>query len=536
MATQAEMLSLAQKLSMDIPDDEIADYEAFLLRTEKAIESIEAMEGKADISLIFSHPEPDTTKNPRRNIHYPKQEDNPLGAWAWRFELSSDSPNHKILNGKTVCLKDNICVAGVPCLLGTDTFRDWVPHTDATVVSRIIDAGGVITGKAVCENLSRGAVSATAATGPVHNPYARGYSVGGSSSGTAAIVASGAADLGIGCDQGGSIRIPAALTGLYGFKPTTGLVPYTGIASNDASLDYVGPIANTVLDTALLLEAIAGADGLDDRSGSGIPPPGDVPHYSDLLKQGDFGLQGLRIGVLKEGMPNKINSDVLSKFRDAVDIFEKLGAKVQDISIPLHSHGQKLYSILSKMGNHMGMLGQATGRRQVMLTDLFEKKRLPYTPEAVSKMSVMCKEGLLSGEFAWKHHTTVYPKTVNILRKLKDKYDEAFSSVDVIVMPTTLSCASRLPSPDATPIAQLEAAQGLIDNTCAFNATGHPALAVPIGFVPAQEDPNIKLPASMQIVGKWHDELTILRVAYTWEQSVKEDLVMSKVEMQMRGP
>jgi amidase len=296
-----------------------------------------------------------------------------------------------ILKGKTVCLKDNICVAGVPCLLGTDTFRDWVPHTDATVVSRIIDAGGVITGKAVCENLSRGAVSATAATGPVHNPYARGYSVGGSSSGTAAIVASGGADMGIGCDQGGSIRIPAALTGLYGFKPTMGLVPYTGIASNDASLDYVGPIANSLLDTACLLEAIAGADGMDDRSGPGIPLQRDVPPYSDVLKQGDFSLQGVRIGVLREGMPTEINPDVLTKFRDAVNSFEKFGAQVQDISIPLHSHAQSLYSVLSKMGNHMGMMGQATGRRQVMLTDLFEKKGLPYTSEAVSKVGLASK-------------------------------------------------------------------------------------------------------------------------------------------------
>lgn len=286
-------------------------------------------------------------------------------------------------------MKDNICVAGVPCLLGTDTFRDWIPHTDATVVSRIIDAGGIITGKAVCENLSRGAVSATAATGPVHNPFARGYSVGGSSSGTAAIVASGGADLGIGCDQGGSIRIPAALTGLYGLKPTTGLVPYTGIASNDASLDYVGPIANTVQETALLLEAIAGADGLDDRSGPGVPFPKDVPSYSNLLKQSaaDFNIKGLRIGVLREGMPAKMNPDVLKKFKDAVDIFEEMGAHVQEISVPLHSNARSLYSVVSKMGNHMGMMGKATGRRQVMLTDLFEKKGIPYGPETVDKVS-----------------------------------------------------------------------------------------------------------------------------------------------------
>lgn len=340
-------------------------------------------------------------KYPRQNIHYPEPNDNPLGAWAWRFELSSDSPTSSLLRDRTVCLKDNICVAGVPCLLGTDTFRDWIPHTDATIVSRIIDAGGIITGKAVCENLSRGAVSATAATGPVHNPYARGYSVGGSSSGTAAIVASGGADLGIGCDQGGSIRIPAALTGLYGFKPTTGLVPYTGIASNDASLDYVGPIAKTVLDTAVLLEAIAGADGLDDRSGPGTPCPANVPRYSDLLRQQDSCsiAKGLRIGVLKEGMPNGINPNVLQEFKDAVDIFEKLGAQVQEISIPLHAQARSLYSVLSKMGNHMGMKGQATGRRQVILTDLFDKKELPYTPEAVSKVSCYAYYGCL-----WKIH------------------------------------------------------------------------------------------------------------------------------------
>lgn len=277
----------------------------------------------------------------------------------------------------------------MPCLLGTDTFRDWIPHTDATVVSRIIDAGGIITGKAVCENLSRGDVSATAATGPVHNPFARGYSVGGSSSGTAAIVASSGAELGIGCDQGGSIRIPAALTGLYGLKPTTGLVPYTGIASNDASLDYVGPIAKTVQDTAVLLEAIAGADGLDDRSGPGVPFPKDVPSYSKLLKQSaaDFNIKGLRIGVLKEGMPTKMNPDVLERFKNAVNIFQQLGAHVQEISIPLHSNSQSLYSVVSKMGNHMGMMGKATGRRQVMLTDLFEKKAIPYCPETVDKVS-----------------------------------------------------------------------------------------------------------------------------------------------------
>lgn len=314
-----------------------------------------------NISIDYQ-PEPDKDATSRTNISFPQEADNRLGAWAWRFKLSSKTPTKDTLRDKQLCVKDNICVAGVPCLLGTDTFRDWIPKTDATVVTRIVNAGGVITGKAVCENLSRGAVSVTAATGPVHNPYKRGYSVGGSSSGTAALVASGATDMGIGCDQGGSIRIPSALTGLYGLKPTRGLVPYTGIVSNDASLDYVGPMTNTCLENALLLEVIAGADGLDDRAGPGTPFPGNVPPYSTLTEQSaPLGIRNLKIGVLREGLPENTEPCIGAKFQEAVEVFRKLGADVQEISIPLHSQGRTLYSVLSKMGNYMGTIGHATG-------------------------------------------------------------------------------------------------------------------------------------------------------------------------------
>ena len=134
-------------------------------------------------------------------------------------------------------------------------------------------------------------------------------------------------------------------------------------------------------------------------------------------------------------------------------------------------------------------------------------------------MSIMSKEALLSGEFAWQRYGTVYPKAVNIMRKLKDMYDDILSSVDVMVMPTTLLPANRLPVSDATPLVQMEAAKGMTENTCQFNATGHPALAIPIGYVPATGDKNVQLPASMQIVGRWHDELTIFRLAHTWEQA-----------------
>ena len=239
----------------------------------------------------------------------------------------------------------------------------------------------------MCENLSRGAVSATAATGPIHNPYANGYSAGGSSSGAASLVANGVVDGAIGGDQGGSIRIPASLCGLIGQKPTFGLVPYTGVASFDASLDYVGPITATCMDNALLLQAIAGVDGLDDRQGAGCPFPGQVPNYAHILEETkEQGVKGMKIGVLKEGVPASTTPAVEKKFRDAVSVFKDLGAEVGEISVPFHGNAYSVYTVLSRMSNHMGMFGRATGRRQVMMTDLFEKKGIPYTEEAYSKV------------------------------------------------------------------------------------------------------------------------------------------------------
>lgn len=138
--------------------------------------------------------------------------------------------------------KDNVAVKDVPAMLGTDFIDNWVPNTDATVVTRILEAGGKVLGKAMCENMSLWGASGSASTGLIHNFHAQGYSAGGSSSGTAVLVASGEVDMGIGGDQGGSIRLPASKNGIVGLKPTFGLVPYTGIASFEATLDHTGPM------------------------------------------------------------------------------------------------------------------------------------------------------------------------------------------------------------------------------------------------------------------------------------------------------
>src|SRR5437660_2419057 len=176
---------------------------------------------------------------------------------------------------------------------GASTLEGYVPNVDATVAIRILDAGGTIVGKSHCEYFCLSGGSHTNATGPVHNPHKRGYSAGGSSSGSAVLVAKGEVDMAIGGDQGGSIRIPSSFCGIYGMKPTHGLVPYTGIMPIELTLDHAGPMTATVADNALLLEVLAGADGLDPRQ--------YAPRTAPYTEAPGRGVDGLRIGLLQVG-------------------------------------------------------------------------------------------------------------------------------------------------------------------------------------------------------------------------------------------
>ena len=220
-----------------------------------------------------------------------------------------------------------MCIAGVPMMNGASTLEGYVPDVDATIVTRILDAGGTILGKAVCEYFCFSGGSHTSASGPVHNPHRHGCSAGGSSSGSAALVAAGEVDMAIGGDQGGSIRIPSSFCGIYGMKPTHGLVPYTGIMPIELTIDHTGPMSATVADNALLLEVLAGPDGLDPRQ-HGVA----ADHYTSALGQG---AAGLRIAVVPEGFGHgNSEPEVDAMVRQAADAFRNLGATVDEVSIP----------------------------------------------------------------------------------------------------------------------------------------------------------------------------------------------------------
>jgi amidase len=200
----------------------------------------------------------------------PEAAENPLGAWYVRTEIQEAAEGP--LAGRRVAVKDNIEVAGVPMMNGSRTLEGFVPSRDATVVTRLLAAGATIAGKAVCEDLCFSGGSHTSVTGPVRNPWDTARTTGGSSSGSAALVAAGQVDLALGGDQGGSVRIPSSWCGTVGHKPTHGLVPYTGAFPIEFTLDHLGPITRTVADAALMLSVIAGRDGWDPRQPDGVQP------------------------------------------------------------------------------------------------------------------------------------------------------------------------------------------------------------------------------------------------------------------------
>src|SRR5882757_7558954 len=200
---------------------------------------------------------------PRSPGYRPSASENPYGAWYWKTSIRTGAEG--LLSGKKVAIKDNICVSGVPMMNGSVLLEGYVPELDATVVTRILEAGGTIAGKAACEDLCFSGASHTCATGVIRNPHNPAHSTGGSSGGSAAAVAAGDVEMALGGDQGGSIRTPSGWCGVYGLKPTWGLVPMTGGMPISYSVDHCGPICNSVENVARLLTAIAGDDGHNPR-------------------------------------------------------------------------------------------------------------------------------------------------------------------------------------------------------------------------------------------------------------------------------
>ncbi len=442
---------------------------------------------------------------PERAYRLPEPGENPLGAWYVTAEIASGAEGP--LSGRTVAIKDNIAVAGIPMMNGSRALEGFVPSRDATVVERLLAAGATIAGKSVCEDLCCSGSSFTSACGPVRNPWDSTRETGGSSSGSSALVAAGEVDVALGGDQGGSIRIPAALCGVVGHKPTHGLVPYTGAFPIERTIDHLGPITRSVADAALVLTVLAGPDGRDPRQPDEIAA---VDYRAALT--GD--VTGLRVGILVEGFgqPGSL-PEVDELVRSAAWRFTEIGCTVAEVSVPWHRNALHVFNVIFADGATYQMLdGNGYGLAFDGLYDPelmahFARQRAGRADDLASTI----KETALCGHYGLnKLAGASYAKARNLLPHVRAAYDAALAQYEVLVMPTVPGTADALPAGAPQDVALLERALGKAFNTAPMDITGHPAISVPAGLVGG-------LPAGMMIVGKRFDDATVLRAADAFE-------------------
>ena len=492
--THAQLEQIVAELGMHMSDARIQEFLDVMQGTLDAYDVVDAMPDHLPPVLY-----------PRTAGHRPSPEENPLNAWYVKTEVRG-APRGP-LHGRTVALKDNVCVAGVPMMNGASTLKGYTPDVDATVVTRLLDAGATIVGKAHCEYFCLSGGSHTNATGPVENPHRRGYSAGGSSSGSGALVGGGFVDMAIGGDQGGSIRIPASYCGCYGMKPTHGLVPYTGVMPIETTIDHTGPMTRSVLDNAVMLQAIAGEDGLDPRQYH--------PQVDDYVAAVGRGAGGLRIAVVKEGFGHPVSEpDVDAKVRAGAETFRRLGATVDEVSIPAHLQGPAIWTPIALEGLTNQMMhgnGMGTGWEGMYTTSLLDFHA--HWRSRADELSDTLKISMFIGQYYLKHHRGhYYAKAQNLARQLREEYDRVLGAYDLLLMPTLPMKATPLPPRDAPLALYCRRAFEMLPNTSPFDVTGHPAMSVPCAM-------SDGLPVGMMLVGGKWKEAAIYRAAAAFEQA-----------------
>jgi amidase len=491
--TLDQLQEIVASLHMNMSAAEVAEYLEVLDGTFAAYDRVNQL--------------PDylpSVRYPRTPGYRPGAAENSMNAWAVKSEVRGAA--YGPLSGKRVVLKDNICLAGVPMMNGASTLEGYVPDVDATLVTRILDAGGTIVGKAHCEYFCLSGGSHTSALGPVQNPYKHGYAAGGSSSGCGALVGAGEVEMAIGGDQGGSIRMPSCWSGCYGMKATHGLVPYTGVMPIEATIDHTGPMTTTVADNALLLEVIAGADGLDPRQYNVR-----VDKYTTALGRG---VAGMRIGVVTEsfGWPSS-EADVDAKVRQGAERLRSLGAVVEEVSIPMHLDGGAIWTPIALEGLMVQMMhgnGMGFNWEGLYTTSLLDA-HANWRARA-NELSRTLKISMMAGQYFIKHYRGhFYAKAQNLARLLRKSYDDVLARHDLLLMPTLPMKATPLPPANAPLALYCQRGFEMLPNTCPFDVTGHPAMSIPCGM-------SGGLPIGLMLIAKHYNEATIYRAAHAFEQ------------------
>lgn len=417
--------------------------------------------------------------------------------------------DEKLARGETIAyfegipgaIKDNICTKGVKTTCASKMLENFVPPYDATVVEHLAAERPVILGKLNMDEFAMGGSTENSAFHETRNPWNTDCVPGGSSGGSAAAVAAGSAIWALGSDTGGSIRQPASFCGVVGMKPTYGRVSRYGLVAFASSLDQIGPVTRDVTDAAHLLQVIAGHDEYDSTSSAS-----EVPDFAGALRED---VKGLKIGVPKEFFVKGMDAEVEASVRGAIKNFEELGADVQEISLPHTEYAISVYYLIApaEAATNLERYDGVSYGARVDGADVVEM----MTKTRSEKFGEEVKRRILIGNYALSagYYDAYYLKALKVRRLIKEDYDKAFQSVDVIVAPTAPTPAYKIGAMTNDPLKMY-----LQDvYTVPLNLAGLPGISLPCGYS------GSKMPIGLQIIGKPLDEATVLRAAYTYEQS-----------------
>ncbi|HEY3673012.1 MAG TPA: amidase family protein [Acidimicrobiia bacterium] len=446
-----------------------------------------------------------TNRDPGRP---PRAGEDPYNAFIryCRVEGAAEGP----LAGRTLAVKDCISVAGIPTTNGGRRIPPLVPIEDAVVVERLLAAGCTIVGKTNLEDLALG-LGEGSYFGAARNPHDPRFATGGSSSGSGAAVAAGLADLALGADEAGSVRIPAAWCGLVGMKATHGLVPSYGLSYMDHTLDHIGPMTRTVADNAAMLQVMAGSDWRDPQW-----VRGDIV-VGDYVGAAGEGVEGLRIGVLTESLaPVGVTPDVAEVFERAQKTFTSLGATISEVSVPLWPDAFAIEGMALGVGLTMMAHSYGQGYGHMGRIDPYAlSANAAQTTLQADDLPAYLQASMIAADYLHdKYLNHYYGKAHNLRLELRRQIDALFEDVDLIITPTTPTVAHELldrPADDAEMLQRMMESIGAVSNTCALDLSGHPGLSVPAGT--GAHD----LPVGVQIIGPRFADALVYQAGFAFE-------------------
>jgi aspartyl-tRNA(Asn)/glutamyl-tRNA(Gln) amidotransferase subunit A len=405
------------------------------------------------------------------------------------------------LQGIPLAIKDNICTQGVRTTCASRILANFVPPYDATVIQRLRSAGAVFVGKANMDEFAMGSSTENSAFGPTRNPWGDlSYVPGGSSGGPAAAVAADACIAALGSDTGGSIRLPAAMTGVVGLKPTYGRVSRFGLVAFASSLDQIGPLTKDVRDAALLLQVIAGHDAHDSTSGN-VP----VPDYSQGL---ECGVRELKLGVPREYFIAGMEAEVEQAVRAGIETLRELGAELVDVSLPHTRYAVATYYILanaeasSNLARYDGVRYGVRTRQATNLLDMYMRTRAEGFGAEVKRRIMLGTYALSAG-----YYDAYYKKAQQLRTLFRQDFQRAFTRCDALLAPVSPTAAFRLGERLDDPL-QMYLADVF---TIPVNLAGLPALSMPCGLTRQQ------LPIGLQVIAPPFRETTLLQIAAAFE-------------------